>query len=204
MQPSSALLAPGFCPCCCSGSFLSQKIDEKKRLQESISAHKTGLPDRILRLFAPRPPLPHSEGKRKRPPPVPLSGIAQYVDRFAKPGDPEYEPPPPETRPPEPRIFRNPELGTQARVDIETKLEKWVLTTVEMHGGSWGVAGAAGWCAGCRLRYVLLGDVVAARGSQRRCRAQYIWVLLCCGHRQWWHRGWAWGRAAAAVAAGGN
>ena len=144
MQPSSALLAPGFCPCCCSGSFLSQKIDEKKRLQESISAHKTGLPDRILRLFAPRPPLPHSEGKRKRPPPVPLSGIAQYVDRFAKPGDPEYEPPPPETRPPEPRIFRNPELGTQARVDIETKLEKWVL---HYSRNAWGQLGG-GWCSG--------------------------------------------------------
>ena len=48
----------------------------------------------------------------------------QYLEHFAEPGDPEYEPPAPETRPPEPRLFANPELPTQARVDLETKLEK--------------------------------------------------------------------------------
>lgn len=50
--------------------------------------------------------------------------FVQYIEHFAEPGDPEYEPPAPETRPPEPRVFANPELPTQARVDLETKLEK--------------------------------------------------------------------------------
>lgn len=113
-------------PSRCSGaSFLSQKIDEKKRLQESISNHKTGLPDRLLRLFQPRPPVPYSSHPPKRQTPaVPMSGIAAYVQHFAAPGDEEYEPPEPETRPPEPRLFRNPELAAQARVDVESKLEK--------------------------------------------------------------------------------
>lgn len=113
------------------GSFLSQKIDEKKRLQESISSHKTGLPDRLLRLFAARPAPPHVEHKRKRPPPVPLSGVAAYLDKFAGPEDEEYEPPVPETRPPEPRLFRNPELAAQARVDWESKPEKDVRVATE-------------------------------------------------------------------------
>eukprot|EP00887_Chlorella_sp_A99_P002503 scaffold6.g2503.t1 len=113
------------------GSFLSQKIDEKKRLQESISSHKTGLPDRLLRLFAARPAPPHVEHKRKRPPPVPLSGVAAYLDKFAGPEDEEYEPPVPETWPPEPRLFRNPELAAQARVDWESKPEKDVRVATE-------------------------------------------------------------------------
>jgi hypothetical protein len=50
--------------------------------------------------------------------------LSLSLQHFAEPGDPEYEPTPPETRPPEPRIFRNPELSTQARVDIESKVEK--------------------------------------------------------------------------------
>lgn len=52
------------------------------------------------------------------------AALLQYLEHFAEPGDPEYEPPAPETRPPEPRVFANPELPTQARVDLETKLEK--------------------------------------------------------------------------------
>lgn len=105
-------------------SFLAQKIDEKNRLKESISTHRTGLPDKLLKLFAARPPLHYLPPQKKKPPKLPYTGIAQYVDFFAQPGDEEYEPPPPDTRPPEPRIMRNPELPTQARVDIETKPEK--------------------------------------------------------------------------------
>ena len=37
-------------------------------------------------------------------------------------GDPEYEPE--VQRPPSPRLFRNPEMAAQARVDKETKAEK--------------------------------------------------------------------------------
>lgn len=89
------------------------KIDEKKRMQESVSGHRTGLPDRLLRFFAARAPLQPHKGPPKKPPKMPYTGIAQYVSQFAEPEDAEYEPPPPETRPPEPRIFRNPELPTQ-------------------------------------------------------------------------------------------
>lgn len=105
-------------------TFLSSKISEKKRLQEAVSGHRTGLPGGLLRLFAPRAPLPPHKAPPKKPPKLPYTGIAQYVQHFAEPGQPDYEPPAPETRPPEPRIFRNPELPTQARVDIESKLEK--------------------------------------------------------------------------------
>lgn len=102
------------------------KIDEKKRMQEMVSGHRTGLPDKLLRLFAARAPLEPNKGppRRSRPPKLPYTGVAQYVHLFAEPGDPEYEPPPPETRPPEPRVFTNPEMPSQARVDIETKIEK--------------------------------------------------------------------------------
>lgn len=100
------------------------KIDEKKRMQESVSGHRTGLPDRLLKLFAPRAPLPPHKALQKKPHKLPYLGIGQYVSQFAEPGSEEYEPPAPETRPPEPRIMRNPELPTQARVDIESKVEK--------------------------------------------------------------------------------
>ena len=75
-------------------------------------------------MFEPRPLLPYVASKPKKPNRVLLTGLAAHLGEFAKPGDAEYEPPPPETRPPEPRIFRNPELATQARVDIESKPEK--------------------------------------------------------------------------------
>lgn len=93
-------------------------------MQESVSGHRTGLPERLLRLFAPRPPLPQHKAPLKKPPKLPYTGIAQFVSQFAEPGDAEYEPLPPETRPPEPRVFANLELPTQARVDIESKVEK--------------------------------------------------------------------------------
>ena len=106
------------------GSFLSQKIDEKNRLKESISQHVTGLPPSLLKLFEARPPPRHLDPIKKKKPALPYTGVAQYVQHFAEPGDEEYEPPPAETRPPEPRIFRNPELATQARVEVHSKPEK--------------------------------------------------------------------------------
>ncbi|KIZ00625.1 U1 small nuclear ribonucleoprotein [Monoraphidium neglectum] len=96
-----------------------------KTLKESVkTGHPTGLPEKILRLFVANPPLPFLEPIPKRPPKQPYSGVGQYLDEFAAPGDPEYEPPRPEDRPPSPRKYRNPELVVQARVDAETKLEK--------------------------------------------------------------------------------
>lgn len=93
-------------------------------MQEMVSGHRTGLPDRLLRLFAARAPLAPYKGPPKKPPKLPYTGVAAYMQHFAEPGDAEYEPAAPPTRPPEPRLFANPELPTQARVDLESKLEK--------------------------------------------------------------------------------
>ncbi|KAM7250534.1 hypothetical protein ACFE04_022417 [Oxalis oulophora] len=55
-------------------------------------AHPTGLTSNLLKLFAPRPPLEFKPPPEKRKCP-PLSGMAQFVSKFAEPGDPEYAPP---------------------------------------------------------------------------------------------------------------
>jgi U1 small nuclear ribonucleoprotein len=66
---------------------------------------------------------------KKKKPKQPYTGIADYVAKFAAPGDPEYDPPPPSNRPPEPRLCKNPELPLQARLDTETKAEKKIRLT---------------------------------------------------------------------------
>ena len=67
------------CPACCRGGGFSvaTRISEKKRMQEQVSSHRTGLPDRLLRLFGPRAPLPPYKGPPKRPPKLAYTGIAQ-------------------------------------------------------------------------------------------------------------------------------
>jgi hypothetical protein len=92
-------------------------------VQESLGGHRTGLPDKLLRMFAPRAPLapaPPLPRKPKRP----YSGVASLVEHFATPGDAEYQPPPEAPPQPEPRIFRSPELAWQARIESPTKPEK--------------------------------------------------------------------------------
>eukprot|EP00195_Chlamydomonas_chlamydogama_P016989 CAMPEP_0202892582 /NCGR_PEP_ID=MMETSP1392-20130828/2297_1 /ASSEMBLY_ACC=CAM_ASM_000868 /TAXON_ID=225041 /ORGANISM="Chlamydomonas chlamydogama, Strain SAG 11-48b" /LENGTH=384 /DNA_ID=CAMNT_0049576591 /DNA_START=135 /DNA_END=1289 /DNA_ORIENTATION=- len=96
-----------------------------KALKESVqSGHKTGLPPKLLDLFAPRQQLQPGTAIKKRKPKLPYSGVADYVKFFANPGDQEYEPPPPSNRPPSPRLCRNRELPVQARIDTETAIEK--------------------------------------------------------------------------------
>ena len=116
-------------------------------MKESISQHVTGLPPSLLRAFEARPPPRHLDPVKRRKPPLPYSGVAQYVQGFAEPGDPEYEPPPSEARPPEPRVFRNPELAAQARVEAHSKPEREVYVAQERaarHAGAV-VEAAAGW-----------------------------------------------------------
>lgn len=98
-------------------------------MKESISQHVTGLPPSLLRLFEARPQPRHLDPIRKRKPLLPYSGVAEYVQQFAEPGDPEYEPPPSESRPPEPRVFRAPEYALQARVEVHTRPERCGVTT---------------------------------------------------------------------------
>jgi hypothetical protein len=103
---------------------LAAKLEAERRLKEGISGHRTGLPKKLLELFAPLPLPGVLPELRKRPPKVPYTGIGQYVAGFADKGEPEYEPQPEVPRPPSPRLFKNPELAAQARFDYETRAEK--------------------------------------------------------------------------------
>lgn len=99
-----------------------------RAMKESVkTGHPTGLPEKLLRLFAPNPPLAHIKEncKDRKPPRVKLSGIGGLVSQFAAPGDAEYEPPcPAKEQFAEPRLLNNKEYAYQARLDEETKLEK--------------------------------------------------------------------------------
>lgn len=96
-----------------------------KALKESVqTGHKTGLPHNLLVLFDARPRLGHGAAIKKRTPKMPMNGLTAYLDSFASEGDPEYQPERPSTVPPEPRLFRNKEFPTQARIDTETFFEK--------------------------------------------------------------------------------
>ncbi|KAG2451819.1 hypothetical protein HYH02_003595 [Chlamydomonas schloesseri] len=101
-----------------------------KALKESVqTGHKTGLPPPLLSLFAPRPQLPLTDGLTKPKINKQFTGIANYVKEFASEGDPEYQPPRNPDCPPSPRLFRNPELRIQSRVETETKTEKKIRLT---------------------------------------------------------------------------
>ncbi|XP_019095692.1 PREDICTED: U1 small nuclear ribonucleoprotein 70 kDa-like [Camelina sativa] len=62
-------------------------------------SHPTGLTPTLLKLFEPRPPLEFQPPPEKRKCP-PYTGMAQFVSRFAEPGEPEYAPPKPEVETP--------------------------------------------------------------------------------------------------------
>ncbi|KAM7529720.1 hypothetical protein LguiB_033130 [Lonicera macranthoides] len=55
-------------------------------------SHPTGLTANLLKLFEPRPPLEFKPPPEKRKC-LPYTGMAQFVNSFAEPGDPEYAPP---------------------------------------------------------------------------------------------------------------
>jgi U1 small nuclear ribonucleoprotein len=98
-----------------------------KILKESVkTGHPTGLPERLLRLFAPNQPLPAAVQKPHKRPALPYTGVAQYLENFAEPGTEEYEPPRPAGAPSSPRLYRNREFCVQVRLDKETKEEKCV------------------------------------------------------------------------------
>ncbi|XP_059456010.1 U1 small nuclear ribonucleoprotein 70 kDa [Corylus avellana] len=68
-------------------------------------SHPTGLTANLLKLFEPRPPLEFKPPPEKRKCPS-LTGMAQFVSRFAEPGDPEYAPPVQEAETPAQRRAR--------------------------------------------------------------------------------------------------
>lgn len=102
---------------------LAAKLEQERRLKEGISGHKTGLPKKLLELFAARPPLDSLTTLKHRKPKFPYNGIGQYVHLFPESTDPEYEPQL-EGHVDGERRFRNPELATQAQVNQESKAEK--------------------------------------------------------------------------------
>ena len=124
---------------------MAAKLEAERKLKEGISGHRTGLPKKLLELFAPLPLPGVLPELKKRPPKVPYTGVGQYVAGFAEKGEPEYEPepevpPPAVARPPSPqRIFKNPELPTQARLDYETRAEKCVKLFTELYMHPWRV-----------------------------------------------------------------
>ncbi|XP_065851741.1 U1 small nuclear ribonucleoprotein 70 kDa isoform X1 [Euphorbia lathyris] len=68
-------------------------------------SHPTGLTSNLLKLFEPRPPLEYKPPPEKRKCPQ-YTGMAQFVSRFAEPGEPEYAPPVPEVETPAQRRAR--------------------------------------------------------------------------------------------------
>ncbi|CAK8562282.1 unnamed protein product [Lathyrus sativus] len=68
-------------------------------------SHPTGLTANLLKLFEPRPPLEYKPPPEKRKCP-PLTGMAQFVNKFAEPGEPEYSPPVPVVETPAERRAR--------------------------------------------------------------------------------------------------
>ncbi|KAG9158816.1 hypothetical protein Leryth_013713 [Lithospermum erythrorhizon] len=74
-------------------------------LKQMGQSHPTGLTTSLLKLFEPRPPLEYKQPLEKRKCP-PYSGMAQFVEKFAEPGDAEYAPPIPEVETPAQRRAR--------------------------------------------------------------------------------------------------
>lgn len=98
---------------------------QTKALKAEVHAigHRTGLPMKLLELFQPGHPIEPGTEIKRRPPKLPMQGMAKFVDKFSSPGDEEYEPERP-SHPESPRRFCNPEVAVQARVDKESKLER--------------------------------------------------------------------------------
>lgn len=107
----------------CRMSFLAQKIDEKNRMKESISQHRTGLPQQLLFLFEARPMPPYLEPPRRKKPLLPITGVSQCLEHLqaSATGEGGEE----ELKGDEvPRkAFLNPEYALQVRIDQPTKLE---------------------------------------------------------------------------------
>ena len=100
---------------------LAAKLEAERRLKEGISGHRTGLPKKLLDMFQPLDPPAQLSALKKPKLKLPYMGIAQYVSEFVEPTDPEYEPKPSDGRP---RLFGNPELQIQARVEEDSIYER--------------------------------------------------------------------------------
>ncbi|KAH1223908.1 U1 small nuclear ribonucleoprotein [Glycine max] len=100
-------------------------------------SHPTGLTANLLKLFEPRPPLEYKPPPEKRKCP-PLSGMAQFVSKFAEPGEPEYAPPVPETETPAQKRARIHKLrlekgAAKAAEELEKCDESYIANLLIFH-----------------------------------------------------------------------
>ncbi|CAN0861928.1 U1 small nuclear ribonucleoprotein 70 kDa [Linum grandiflorum] len=92
-------------------------------------SHPTGLTANLLKLFEPRPPLEFKPPPEKRKCP-PYFGMAQFVNNFAEPGDPEYAPPVQEAETPSQRRARIHKLRLEKGAEhAAEELKKYDPTT---------------------------------------------------------------------------
>jgi len=88
-------------------------------------SHPTGLTSNLLKLFEPRPPLEYKPPPEKRKLPS-YTGMAQFVQNFAEPGDTEYAPPVPHVETPTQRRARIHRLRLEKGAENAAKeLEKY-------------------------------------------------------------------------------
>ncbi|KAM1261823.1 hypothetical protein ACFX13_027740 [Malus domestica] len=102
------------------GRTKAQNRQNVLQLKMIGQSHPTGLTTNLLKLFEPRPPLDFKPPPEKKKCP-PLTGVAQFVSKFAEPGDPEYNPP-----------VQKGETPTQRRARIhQLRLEKGAAKAAE-------------------------------------------------------------------------
>lgn len=93
-----------------------------ERVNMAIS--KSGLPKTVLELFDPRQDLEYRPPIDKKPPVLPLIGMAGYVAHFPEPDDPEYQPERNELATSETRKYRSKEYHQQVNIGEPTVLER--------------------------------------------------------------------------------
>jgi hypothetical protein len=98
-------------------------LSHHERVNMAIS--KSGLPKTVLDLFDPRQDLEYKPPLEKKPPVLPLIGLAGYVGHFPDPDDPEYQPLKSEIAKADDRKFRCKEYHVQVSIDEPSILERY-------------------------------------------------------------------------------
>lgn len=93
-----------------------------------MAISKSGLPKTVLELFDPRQDLEYKPPIDKKPPVLPLLGLAGYVGHFPDQDDPEYQPQRSEIAQKEDRKFRNKEYHVQVSIDEPSIQERCAVT----------------------------------------------------------------------------
>lgn len=89
-----------------------------------MAISKSGLPKTVLELFDPRQDLEYKPPIDKKPPVLPLIGLAGYVAHFPEADDPEYQPERNDLANSENRKFRSKEYYLQVSISEPTVIER--------------------------------------------------------------------------------